>query len=319
MAEEDKERRRQLANRAHKLRNMGKPRRVLPHEYRQAVEILKRAHDERGMTYRQIGYQLELCDSTLGKHLSGQGETMYRETYERILRLQPEMIERQKDRHSGGHVSLVGSQRRLRALMAMGWGMKTVAPIIGMDVRNLAKILLGKVRYVYAATAEDIKIGYDKLITMDPFEHSPQISAVKNVKRQAAERLYPGPECWDDDTIDDPDAVPEWTGACGTAEGYYLHLKYEILIKWSNAPSGKRRRVLCQPCVNARAETEGLVNGVMTDEDAIKEALRNHRTHRDIAADFGVSTRTVQRYAAELKKTGWVPNPKGPRRKEDRS
>jgi hypothetical protein len=29
-----------------------------------------------------------------------------------------------------------------------------------------------------------------------------------------------------------------------------------------------------------------------------------------------VSTRTIQRYAADLKKTGWVPNAKGPRKKE---
>jgi hypothetical protein len=317
MAKEKSDRQRQLANRAHKLRNMGKPRQVLPHEYRQAVEILKRAHDERGMTYRQIGYQLELCDSTLGKHLSGVGRTMYRDTYEKVLRLQPEMIERHNDRHSGGHVPLDGSQRRLRALMAMGWGMKTVAPIIGMDTRNLSKILLGKVTYVYAATAEDIRVGYDKLITMDPFEHSPQVSAVKNVKRQAAERLYPGPECWDDDTIDDPDAVPEWTGGCGTVGGYYLHLKYGILCKEEQKPSGMRRRVLCEPCIRARAEAEGLTNGWKANEEAIKAELKQNRTYREIAADYGCSARTVQRVAHELKKSGWVPNAKGPRPKED--
>jgi hypothetical protein len=316
MDEEKRARQRKLSTRAKKLRDLGKPQWVLPHEYEQAIKILKKAHDS-GMTYRQIGYQLELCDSTLSKHLSGGGYTMYRETYERILRLQPELIERNQDRHSGGHVSMVGSQRRLRALMVIGWGMKTAAPFIGADTRNLAKILRGEVKYVYAAMAQDIAAGYDKLITMDPFEHCPQQGAVKNVMRQARERLYPGPACWDDDTIDDPDAVPEWTGACGTTEGYYLHLKYEILITWTDAPSGRRRKVLCQPCINARAEAEGLVNGVVTDEAAIKEALRQMRTHRDIAAEFGVSTRTIQRYAADLKKTGWVPNAKGPRRKEE--
>lgn len=317
MDEEKRARQRKLSTRAKKLRDLGKPQWVLPHEYEQAIKILKKAHDS-GMTYRQIGYQLELCDSTLSKHLSGGGYTMYRETYERILRLQPELIERNQDRHSGGHVSMVGSQRRLRALMVIGWGMKTAAPFIGADTRNLAKILRGEVKYVYAAMAQDIAAGYDKLITMDPFEHCPQQGAVKNVMRQARERLYPGPACWDDDTIDDPDAVPEWTGGCGTVGGYYLHLKYGILCKEEQKPSGMRRRVLCEPCILARAEAEGLTNGWQANEEAIKAELKQNRTYREIAADYGCSARTVQRVAHELKKTGWVPNTKGPRPKEDR-
>src|SRR5690606_31398529 len=28
---------------------------------------------------------------------------------------------------------------------------------------------------------------------------------------------------WDPDTIDDPDAYPEWTGACGTHRGRLIH------------------------------------------------------------------------------------------------
>jgi hypothetical protein len=317
MDEEKRARQRKLSTRAKKLRDLGKPQWVLPHEYEQAIKILKKAHDS-GMTYRQIGYQLELCDSTLSKHLSGGGYTMYRETYERILRLQPELIERNQDRHSGGHVSMVGSQRRLRALMTIGWGMKTAAPLIGADTRNLAKILRGEVKYVYAAMAQDIATAYDKLITMDPFEYCPQQGAVKNVMRQARERLYPGPACWDDDTIDDPDAVPEWTGGCGTVGGYYLHLKYGILCKEEQKPSGMRRRVLCEPCIRARAEAEGLTNGWQANEEAIKAELKQNRTYREIAADYGCSARTVQRVAHELKKTGWVPNTKGPRPKEDR-
>ena len=45
---------------------------------------------------------------------------------------------------------------------------------------------------------------------------------------------------WDDDTIDDPAAFPDWTGKCGTPDGYDAHYKMKIL------PS-------CQPCRDARA------------------------------------------------------------------
>lgn len=241
MSPEEKERRRNLSRRARKLRNMGKPQRVLPHEYAEAMAIIRRAHAS-GMSLTQIGYQLEMCKTTLSQHMRGERETMRRETYNKLLRLQPELPERSgATRRGGAKISPQGSVRRLQALTAMGWPIKTAAPIIGVDQRNLAKILLGKVRFVYSVMAADIAMAYDKLIGMDPLEQRASWT-IEASRREAARRRYAPPHCWDEDTIDDPDAHPEWTGACGTEEGYRIHVRETV--NGNHLPP-------CEPCRKA--------------------------------------------------------------------
>lgn len=62
---------------------------------------------------------------------------------------------------------------------------------------------------------------------MDPAEHCTALSIAKTKARARRQRWAPT-WAWDGDTLDDPDASPEWTGACGTAEGYRIHIRETI-------------------------------------------------------------------------------------------
>lgn len=153
-----------------------------------------------------------------------------------------------------------------------------------------------------------------RLEPMDPVaDGGCELKFSRAARAKALNRGYAPLGCWDLETIHLPESLPEWTGECGTVQGYYLHLKYEIHTEVRVTPSGERRRkVLCQPCIDARLLTEGVSSSL--NEDAVREDLRLGRTYREIAADHGVSVRTIQRVAHELKKTGWEPNKKGPGR-----
>lgn len=244
LSEEEKERRRRLANRSRKLSAMGKPQRVLPHEYEHGMQIIDRAH-ESGMSYTQIAYQLESQKSTISKLANRETKTMHRKTYEKLLRLQPELPERTGGtRRGGAKLDPTCTVRRLRALSAAGWTSRDMAPYIGMDQRNLSSLLLGKVGFVYAVTVKEIAAAYDKLQYMVADEHcTPR--ALKAARNKARKNGWAPTWAWDEDTIDDPAAEPEWTGACGSAEGYRIHIR-ETIFEGNYLPLCERCRAVVE-------------------------------------------------------------------------
>jgi transcriptional regulator with XRE-family HTH domain len=54
--------------------------------------------------------------------------------------------------------------------------------------------------------------------------------ASRSARAKARNRGYPPIGCWDLETVHLPDSIPEWTGACGTDEGYAIHLREEIPV-----------------------------------------------------------------------------------------
>jgi transcriptional regulator with XRE-family HTH domain len=135
-------------------------------------------------------------------------------------------------------VSALGSVRRLQALVAAGWPQAHLAQEVGIAERNMSALLRSD--RVYAGTARTIRDVFGALWNADPVGHGATPGGINRSRRRAAANGWAPPAAWDDDTIDDPQAHPDWTGKCGTPEGYNAHYAYQIL------PT-------CQPCRTAKA------------------------------------------------------------------
>lgn len=99
-------------------------------------------------------------------------------------------------------VPAAGTVRRLQALQAVGWTITDVARESGLHEKTLRNPVYRGAR-VYRATADAVADAYERLSMT--FPDGPYATRA----RRRAQRLgYPPPLAWDDDTIDDPDALP---------------------------------------------------------------------------------------------------------------
>lgn len=135
-------------------------------------------------------------------------------------------------------IDATGTRRRLQALVAVGWPQQHLARDLGMTPGNFGTCLTRE--QVIVRTVRAVRVVYDRLWNVDPTEHGATPGGVTRARRHAAERGWPPVGAWDDDVIDDPAAFPDWTGHCGSVEGYEVH---------------RNRRILptCQPCRDAMA------------------------------------------------------------------
>ena len=127
--------------------------------------------------------------------------TMLRpETAERILAVRPDRSQT-VDAPASKRVPALGTRRRIRALMALGWTGPQLAARLGMDRGNFARLL--RRRQVTAETARKVADLYAALSDVrpsgDPSDRGRTI---------AAREGWPPPAAWDDDRIDDPRARP---------------------------------------------------------------------------------------------------------------
>lgn len=142
-------------------------------------------------------------------------------------------------------VRSVGTQRRLRALVAAGFSQVWLAENTGRSHAELNNFMVRDRKTVLRQHATEVEQLYRKVSGSDPVELGVPEKAVKYSKTVARKRGYEPSLCWDDDTIDDPDAIPEWTGMCGTEDGYRIHIR-ETLFGDSEMP----------PCDACRDEVE---------------------------------------------------------------
>lgn len=142
-------------------------------------------------------------------------------------------------------VSPVGTRRRVQALVAVGWPQHHLAGHLGMTPSNFGTML--RRPHVLVRRALAVRAMYDALWNADPREEGATEAGITRAKRYAAECGWAPVGAWDDDVIDDPEAFPDWTGRCGTADGYRDHYS-------SGTP-------YCEPCRAAfRVYRRGLRN-----------------------------------------------------------
>lgn len=132
-----------------------------------------------------------------------------------------------------------GTRRRLQALVAGGWPQAQLASRLGMGGSNFGTLIHAEGVEVLAATARSVTALYEQLWRADPAENGVTLQAASRARTQARANGWASVGAWDDDTIDDPEAFPDWTGMCGTPQGYDAHYAHRLL------PA-------CQPCRDAK-------------------------------------------------------------------
>ena len=169
---------------------------------------LHKIHDQTGMPYRAIAKKIGLPhDSSLQALLWGKGEhgpskTVSRETAQLVMAYWPTM----DDLPPTTLVDATGTRRRVQALAVRGWSRNWLARQIGMHEDAFRKALGRK--QVTAGLARRVAATYDEWWNQDPLDHGCALNPVSIVRSGAQRAGWHGPLAWDDDTIDNPSAVP---------------------------------------------------------------------------------------------------------------
>lgn len=214
--------------RGRKLKALGRPIRVLPHEHERAQKILRRA-TEAGMTYAQMAEQIDVNRTTLGPIADGRVKSPTREVYNKILGLRIEAdIPEGRTRHHGARQDPTATMRKFQALHALGFPVQALAPMLDWDPPYARYFLRAKPKYVYAAIAQGVSDLYAKLQNANPADFGVTPGYAAAARARALSYGFAPPAAWDEDTIGDPSAFAQWTGACGTPEGRAIHKREGI-------------------------------------------------------------------------------------------
>jgi hypothetical protein len=106
-------------------------------------------------------------------------------------------------------INPVGTQRRLQALVAMGWPQQHLADRLGMTPANFGTMI--RREHVLVRRALQVRALYDQLWRADPRQDGATEVGIDRALKAAAANGWAPVGAWDDDTIDDPQATP-WTG-----------------------------------------------------------------------------------------------------------
>lgn len=150
--------------------------------------------------YRAISRACGLSDTAVGNIVDGRNTHVQRATAARIDALTLTAIYDQ----AHGTVPSIGAQRRVQALMALGWP-KQELEAAGIPSTQLVTRPRSQVSVEGWRQVKDV---YDELsMTRGPSELT---------RSRAIARGYPPPLAWDDDTLDDPHATPHQGTGTGT-------------------------------------------------------------------------------------------------------
>lgn len=147
----------------------------------------------------------DMADLTNGRPYRGTGpcHQILRDKAERILALPLPGATLHHGAAPGQLVPVLGTRRRLQALIALGYTQADLSQRLGRT-RGNGGLLLNSQTYVTAAVAQRVENLFNELqLATGPSDRA---------RRYAARRGWVPPLAWDEDTIDDPAAQPD-TGA----------------------------------------------------------------------------------------------------------
>lgn len=160
-----------------------------------------------GLGWKRVAELAGVNDSTLGNLLYGRAgrgpaRRIRRDTAARLLAVTAVPVA------DGAYVNAAGTQRRLQALVTLGWSQSELARQLGMFPTNFT-IMLSR-DLVTARRARAARALYEELWDQLPAPQTrTQRSGVTRARRHAAAQGWLPPAAWDDDLIDLPDAELE--------------------------------------------------------------------------------------------------------------
>ncbi len=259
MTEAERLEARRKNKRALYLRRVGRPIRISPEEFAE-VKTLVMDCPLRGMAFAAMSDQTGVIRHIFGDIVGGRRKSLNRDTYEKVrtLRFEPPPPESR----TGSYVDPTGAVRRLEALRAQAFPLKFLADRMGVEPQNIRYSETYR-KGIQLGSRDRIDRLYEELRNRKPEEFGISKREINRQYTVARNSGFAPPSCWDDDTIDDPAAVPEWTGACNTPEGYRIHVREGI--------------PLCTAC-KLLIETRPVV--MLEDLIFFPEALRSAMSYR---------------------------------------
>lgn len=158
---------------------------------------LRTVSERTGLTHTAIHYVL------WGDVRHGPGERVRSETAEAVLAYWPTL----GDFPDHARIDPAGTIRRVEALETLGFGRMLMAEKIGMPKCSFSRAL--KADRITAQVARAVAALYDGWWNRVPEECGVLLWVADRTRRSAKARGLVGPLAWDDDTIDDPAAVPQ--------------------------------------------------------------------------------------------------------------
>ncbi|MFI1324581.1 hypothetical protein ACH4TI_15230 [Streptomyces rochei] len=134
-------------------------------------------------------------------------------------------------------VPALATTRRLQALAVMGWPTARLSRETGLALYRLMPLLTGAAKTTRPEDARTVAAVYVRLSTASPGLCGVSHIAARTARDRAGAAGWAPPAAWDEDTIDDPSAIPQWTGHCGTVRGAGIHERDGL--------------PLCAPCADA--------------------------------------------------------------------
>lgn len=213
------------------LKETGRPCMLEPEERMKVVAHVKGLHAN-GMTCRQIADAAGHSSSDTVAHMVFDKRppetTRIRRTTANALMA----VELEGHRGWGARRDPTIPRRMLQALHAEGFSIPFLAGLLDRPSAALYEFEHGNRggHYMRYAWGEAIVELYVKLAGTDPADYGMSQQSITAAKSWAQKYRYAPSFCWDEDTIIDPDAIPEWTGACGSLTGYNIHKREDILM-----------------------------------------------------------------------------------------
>lgn len=202
-------------------------------------EHLRNLHDA-GMSLKQISevcgiHRTRLSVISKGRALGKDIENVCIATRDAIM-----AVTYEPPVSRGARVDPTGTRRRIEALRADGFTPKLIGELSGgLASTNVSYMSKPERVYIHRSTVDRIARMYRDVEMKTPEDYGVAAHIIKRTKAFAAAQGYAPRHCWDDDTIDNPDAIPEWTGRCGTPDGYRLHFRRDV--------------PMCDPCKKAHS------------------------------------------------------------------
>lgn len=154
----------------------------------------------------------------------------------------------------GTPVASTGTHRRIQALACLGWTLTEQARRYGLSVGSYA-VLLDR-QQVLKSTADRVRMLYETLsMTVAPAGYG--ATRVRNIAR---EHGWFGPLAWDDDTIDDPSAVPQILPPVGPVPPGVDELAIQHLAAghrpWDALDTNTRAEAVRRMCASGTSQSE---------------------------------------------------------------
>lgn len=160
-----------------------------------------------GMSQALIARHANVSQTTISYLLNGKIQSCMRAKALAILAVRPGQFDDLSERPA------IGASRRTRALYAIGHGRDSISATCGLSVCTIGQIANSRYTLIDGRVDAAVRLAYRLLAD----SQGPSLKA----RRRAESQGWAPPGAWDD--IDDPAAMPDWTGHCGTDRGWWTH------------------------------------------------------------------------------------------------